>query len=175
MPIVYWFRRPPYLRWSLAALVVAVASLAELRGAPTVRHPFVTTAVPAGAEIPAEALELRAVPAGLLPAVDPAAARAARRLAAGEPLLPSDVTEAPAAPPGWWLVPMRLPDAVAAGRDVRVVLLDPPGDVPGVVVAPGGEDGLGTRLPGLVAVPGQGAVDVARAAASDQVMVLVAP
>ncbi len=172
---MYWFRRPPYLRWALAALIVALAGAGELRGSPTAEHPFLAAAVPAGAEIDAEALELRTVPAGLLPAVDTEGARAARPLAPGEPLLPSDLTGAPAAPAGWWLVPVRLPESVGAGREVRVVLLDPAGDVPGVVVAPGGEDGLGTRLPGLVAVPGAGAVDVARAAANDQVMVLVAP
>lgn len=172
---VYWFRRPPYLRWSIAALIVAAAAFAELRGSPTVRHPFVTAAVPQGTDITEDAVELREVPAGLLPPVEAAGARAARPLSPGEPLLPSDVAATPAAPAGWWLVPMRLPDAVGAGREVRVVLTDPPADVPGVVVAAGSEDGLGTRLPGLVAVPGPGAVDVARAAAADQVMVLVAP
>ncbi len=172
---MYWFRRPPYLRWALAALIVGVAAIGELRGTSTAQHPFVAAAVPAGAEITPEDLELRTVPAGLLPAVDPAGARAARPLNPGEPLLPADVTGAPAAPAGWWLAPVRLPDGVGAGRQVRVVLLDPPGDVPGVVVAPGTEDGLGTRVPGLVAVPAAGAVDVARAAANDRVMVLVAP
>ncbi len=172
---MYWFRRPPYLRWAVAAVIAAAAVVTELRGTPTVPHPFATAAIPAGAELTGAAVEFRQVPPGLLPEVDPAGARAARPVAAGDPLVPADLGTGPATPDGWWAVPVDLPDAAVAGQDVAVVLVDTGSTAPGFVVAATGDDGFGARTPGLVAVPEADAPAVAQAAARDALVVILAP
>ncbi len=172
---MYWFRRPPYLRWAAAALIFTIAAAAELRGTPTVVHPYVAAPMAAGAALNPDALEMRRVPVGALPPVDLEGARAARTLSPGEPVLPSDLAAPQVAPDGWWLVPMPLPAAAGTGAEVRVLGLEPPQDVPGVVVGPGGDDGFGGRLPGLVAVPADQAAALATAAARDDVVVLIRP
>ncbi len=172
---MYWFRRPPYLRWAAAALIFSVAAAAELRATPTVTHPFVAAPVAAGTSLDVDALDMRRVPAGVLPPVDVDGARAARTLSPGEPVLPSDLAAPQVAPAGWWLVPLPLPAAAGTGAEVRVLGLQPPQDVPGVVVGPSGDDGFGGRLPGLVAVPADQAAALATAAARDDVVVLIRP
>ncbi len=175
---MHWFRRPPYLRWALAALIFAAVAFTELRGPATVHHPFLAEPVAAGAPLSRAALEWRQVPRGLLPAVEPDGRAAARALAAGEPLLPSSLDAGAGVPDGWWSVPVALAPGTAPGTEVRLVVLGPEGaaldTVPGLVVAPAGEDPFGAAAPGLVAVAGDVASAVAAASARDRVVVLLA-
>ncbi len=175
---MYWFRRPPYLRWALAALIVAFATIAELRGEATVAHPFVAARVDAGRPVEASALEWRRVPPGLLPAADPDGGVATRSLHPGEPLLPSSLGAAAAAPAGWWSVPLEVPRGAPPGAEVMVVVVTvdgvPEAPVPGLVMSAGGADPFGAPVPGLVAVPGERAGAVAAAAVSGQAVVLLA-
>jgi hypothetical protein len=173
---VYWFRRPPYLRWAVAGLVIAAAFAVELRPRPRVQHPFAALGMPAGSVVLEERLEWRSIPAGLLPTPPIRDGMSLTiDIAAGEPLLPGHV--APAAPPpiGWWGIPVALPDGVVAGDPVRLVVLDPPLTVEGRVLTVPEADPLGLEPPGVVVVPGDAADAVARAAAKQAVAVLVAP
>ncbi|MBA2338672.1 MAG: SAF domain-containing protein, partial [Acidimicrobiia bacterium] len=88
-----WLARPPYLRRIAAGLVLVAAIAVDVAGSATVEHPFLTTPVAAGSPIEPGMIELRAVPAGLLPAVTDVQGYAARALDAGDPLTPSALAE----------------------------------------------------------------------------------
>ncbi len=178
---MYWFRRPPYLRWAAAALIVLAAAWADLRPRAMTTHPYARTEIPAGTRLSDDLFEWRRVPEGLLPAVR-AAGWATRTIAAGEPLLPATVDPAASpAPEGWWALEVPLPAEVAPGREVRLVLLaaapdTPPQTVAGVVLqvaAPGREVLGSTHPPGLVAVPAAAAAAAAAAVAEGRVSVLL--
>ncbi len=171
---VHWFRRPPYLRWVVGALIVAVAFAAELRGDATVRHPFVATDLAPGDPVE-PALEWKDVPAGMLPLPAVSGATAGRTIAAGEPLLPSHLGSGPVVPAGWWSVGLPLPAAAAPGTPVRVIVDDPPMGIDGVVTGTPTADAFGFEASGLVAVPGESADAIARAAGRGGVTVLIAP
>ncbi|MDP8958908.1 MAG: hypothetical protein M3N51_06860 [Actinomycetota bacterium] len=182
---MYWFRRPPYLRWVAAALIVVAAVAVELRRPATTLHPFLKVAVTGGESLGEEAIEWREVPAGLLPLPELSGAVAARAAPAGEPLLPSSVAvEGQAAvPENWWALPLALPPRAFPGDPVQLVVvpidpLEEPLSVPGLVVerAVDSDDPFAPSEPaGLVAVPGEASASVAAAAAEGRVMVTVAP
>jgi hypothetical protein len=179
---VYWFRRPPYVRYAAAALLVIGTAWIELSGPNLVRHPFAVHPIRGGVQITDADLRWRDVPAGLLPTVD-AAGVAARPIPEGAPLLPADVTpDLPPVPEGWWAVEIPLPGRATAGQAVQVVVLpDFRGGsarvLPGRVLEPTpGSDEFGfTTLPGLVAVPGEDAALAALAALDGRIAVLMEP
>ncbi|MGH8936272.1 MAG: SAF domain-containing protein [Acidimicrobiia bacterium] len=181
---MYWFRRPPYLRWGVGALLIALALVGEFRKAPTVSYPFAAGPLPAGRAITDEVVDWRPVPAGLLPAAELDDRVTARAVRAGEPLVPSLVVSRRAAvPDGWWALPIGLPGRALPGDRVQLVLVpvDPvalPLTVPGMVVeaAAPSDDLFSLAGPtGLVAVPGDQAPAVAQATGEGRVVVALAP
>lgn len=121
---MYWFRRPPYLRWGAGALLIAWALVGEFRAAPTVSYPFAAAPLPAGGAITDEVVDWRPVPAGLLPVTDLADRVTARAVGAGDPLVPSLlVARQSAVPDGWWALPMGLPGRALPGDRVQLVLV----------------------------------------------------
>ena len=167
---VYWFGRPPYVRWVAAGILLAVAVLLEFRPTSYVLHPFTAEVVAAGS--PPE-VEWRKVPEGLFPAPDLAGAVATHVVAAGEPITPSDVTAAASPPPGWWQVALEVSFTLVPGADVQIVLTDASKTVQAVVVRMGAADSLHGPV-ALVAVPADDAAAVARAVASRKFVVLAA-
>lgn len=171
---VLWMGRPPYLRWSLSVVIVLAALLVEAHDPPTELRPFARDEISPGDAITAS-VEWRDVPAGLLPPVETTAAVAGSPIAAGEPILPSALTPVRSVPDDWWAVPVALPASADVGTAVRLVLLDPPASVDGIVVAAGGTDAYSLADAGLVAVPPSMAEAVARAAAAGALTLLVGP
>ncbi|MGH8873888.1 MAG: SAF domain-containing protein [Acidimicrobiia bacterium] len=175
-----WLRRPPYLRWAAAGLLVLAATWLEVRPQPTVKHPFAVTEVPAGAHLTEAALEWRAVPVGLLPAVS-RSGTLRRPLSAGEPVLPSHLDQGARPPSDWWALEARVPFDTAPGAAVQMVILpDVPGAsaraVPGIVIRSGPtSDPFLPDGTALVAVPPEEATEAAVAVAEGRVAVLVAP
>ncbi len=168
---MYWLAPLPIRRYLAAVLLVAAALAWDLRPSPTVAHPFAATPLVAGTEIGEAMIRWERIPAGLLPPVDVAGLVRAP-VAAGEPLLPSHLDTAPAAPSGWWTVPLDLPASAVAGTAVRVAITSPGADdanlIPGVVVRAGDASGRG----GAVAVPEADAGRVAAASAGGRTLVL---
>jgi len=179
---VYWFRRPPYLRWVAAALLVAAAAWLDLRPDPTELRPFAAIDLPTGATIEASEIDWRLVPRGVLPPFDDPAGVVVRSVAAGEPLLPSSIaTDRVPAPDGWWTMEVRLPKGAVPGQPVQLIVLpaDPTGalqSVMGLVIVPtpGQQDPLAVEeLPGLIAVPGEKAILAAAAIADGRVSAIL--
>lgn len=169
-------QRPPYLRWAAAALLLLAALLWDLRSVPTTMHPFLTSAVAEGEVIPADGVEWRRVPEGLLPVADPAQGIAATDLDAGDPIVPSSLTTAPEVPNDWWLVPVAIGQHARPGDAVLLVIVDPPTSVPGTVVTAQSGDRYSTDFrPAAVAVPGDAAPLVAAAAQQGMVVAAVRP
>lgn len=173
---MYWFARPPYLRWAAASLLVITAAVAEFRPAATVAHPFAAVDLEPGRPVSPGDVEWRAVPIGLLPLPELEGAATLRAVPAGEPLLPSSLgPEEASLPEGWWAIPLSLPERAAAGDAVRLLVIDPftggTTALPGLVVEPGGRSDLLALTPGLVAVPGEAAGLVAAASTEGRVVV----
>lgn len=178
---VYWFRRPPYLRWAAAAVLVITATWLDVRPEPTVLQPFAAVDLGAGAALEDTMVEWRSVPVGLLPALENPQGIVLRPVAAGEPLLPSILsTERIAVPEGWWSMEAQLPAGVVQGQSVQIILLgkavdDAPQSVPGIIVAPAeaGDPLAIESPPGLVAVPAEWATIVAAAVAEARVAIIL--
>lgn len=169
---VFWLRRPPYLRWLAAAAIVSVAVLIEFGGRGTEPYPFVAAPIASGAAV-VDALEWNEVPAGLLPDPGDPDGRAARALAAGEPLTATATNATAPIPAGWWSVPVPLPPTAQAGASVRLVSPEEGIDVEGVVTTPSESGAFATTADGLVAVPPDAAAGVARAIGRSSLVVLV--
>ncbi|MDH3606265.1 MAG: hypothetical protein OER12_04650 [Acidimicrobiia bacterium] len=169
---MFWFGRPPLLRWMGAALLVVAAAVVEFWPSATVTHPFTASDTAAGDRLD---VEWRAVPAGLLvqpPLTGMVASHAMKR---GEPITPSDVEAPIAVPAGWWALAVELPIPVAPGSETRLVLGEGP-TVAGLVVAISEPDPFDISGPtALMAVPGEDAGRVAAAVAARELVVLVAP
>ncbi len=172
---MFWFRRPPYLRWVAAGGLVIVAFLMDLRDATGEPYPFAARDLAAGESIDAAAVEWRRIPAGLLRQPELSGAVAGLDLVAGEPILPAALRAFREIPDDWWAVPLAIPEQAALGSAVRLVVLDPPLVVDGVVVTAGSPGTFGVPEAGLVAVPGTEAVAVAGAAVRGELTVLVEP
>jgi len=155
-------------------LLLGAAAL-DLTQRATQPHPFVATAIERGNAITPEALRWREIPAGLLSAPSLQSAVAARRLEPGEPLLPSSLGTTSDVPADWWSVPMALPDGIGLGTAVRVVTLDPPLTVDGIVVSISAGGAFSTGTTGLVAVPAAASSLVAAAAIEGTATVLFSP
>lgn len=167
---MFWLSRPPYLRWALAALLVAGGIVAEFRPSSTVSHPFATEPIEVGETVDDSRVTYRPVPAGLLePVALPVTAD--RRLRAGEPVLAGDPEDDGGIPPGWWAIELDLPTDAAPGMTVRVVT--PFGVADGVVVA--AVDGDFGERRGLVAVPDGESQVVAEAVLDSRIAVLLGP
>lgn len=169
---MFWFGRPPVLRWVGAAALIVGALVVEFWPSATVAFPFTASETAAGDPLD---IEWRMVPAGLFPTPTLTGMVASHELAQGEPITPSDVRSPVEVPVGWWALALELPAPVPPGAETRVVLGDGR-SVPGLVIAQTEADRFDVSGPSaLVAVPGEDAGRVAAAAAARQVVVLVAP
>ena len=172
-----WLTRPPYLRWSLVALLVVASLWVEIRPTSSVTHPYLARDLARGEAVEG-ALEWRTVAGGILEPVV-GTGFADRDLVAGQPLLPGDTTDAPiTVPPGWWLLDVAVPAETAAGMSVQLVILPASGERPlppigGLVtsVRPGEYQSDG--LVASVAFPPDRAATAAVAIAEDRVSVLI--
>ena len=179
---MYWFRRPPYLRWLAAALLLIVAAWMDFRPQPMARQPFAAVDLLPGAVLDGTMIEWRSAPIGLLPPFDDPHGVILRPVTAGDPLVPSvlSIGQIPA-PEGWWTMEVELPAGTAPGQDVRLILLpvgldDDPQSVPGMVIvpAPTEQDPLAIEPePGLVAVPAEWATITAAAIADGRVSAIL--
>jgi len=164
---MYWLRRPPYLRWISAALVLCSGMYLDMRPAPVVAYPFTAAPVTTGDVV--EEVAWRDVPRDVLPTwVGPVAGVAVTDIPAGSPLLPSLVTEA-TVPVGWWAVSLALPQRAAPGTPVRVTAGDSFAD--GMVA--GGINDAGYELTAPVAFPPESASLVAAMTADSTVVVMI--
>lgn len=179
---VYWLRRPPYLRWVAAALLVGTAAWLDLRPDPTELRPFAAVDLQAGVTIEPSEIAWRRVPRGILPPLHDPAGVVVRPVAAGEPLLPSSLAlDRVPAPEGWWTMEVRLPQGAVPGQPVQLIVLptDPAGvpqAVTGLVIvpAPADQDPLAIEeAPGLIAVPGEAATFTAAAIADQRVTAIL--
>ncbi len=167
---MFWLRRPPYLRWSIAGLILLLGLVVESRSAPTVRYPFTGSFIAAGTAIDDD-IVWRDIPAGLLPAWPGSIeGPAATAIEAASPLLPASVATT-AIPVDWWAVSIPLPSPVAPGVHIRVVLSD--GTVIEGIVIDGDID-TGFSTAGTVAFPPTDAPLVAASASNDALVVMIA-
>ncbi len=167
---VYWLRRPPYLRWLVAASLVVIGLIVETGGGETERYPFAATAIAAGTDI-ADTIEWRTVPSGLLPAwQESVTGVAACEVAAGHPLLPGlgGETEIPA---GWWSIPVPLPIAATPGTRLRLLNSITGELVDGILAMAGTDDGFETVA--MVAFSPDDAPRAAQTVASDAFVVMI--
>jgi len=172
---MFWFRRPPYLRWVAAGALVAVAFVMDVSDTATTPHPFAAELIRRGELIDASKIEWKPVPVGLLAAPDLAGAIAGIDVQPGEPLLEGGLRRDDAVPSGWWAVPLALPADAVPGTAVRLVVLSPLDSVDGLIVRSGEMGTFGVPEAGLVAVPGERAAEVAAAAARAELTVLLEP
>lgn len=171
---MYWFRRPPYLRWVVASLVVMGALWMDLRGKPTEPRPFAVSSIAAGDPIAEEMLEYREVPVGVLPEVE-ASGYASVPISPGEPLTPSMISDRDRLPDGWWAMEMEVPTGAGSGTELRLVIEQVAAVVPGLItrVVAAGQSAGWVRETAMVAVPSEQAARVATALADGKMSVLV--
>jgi hypothetical protein len=170
---VFWLQRPPYARWAGTILLVAFAVAIDMRGEPTVVHPFAATDLQAGSRLDAADVEWRDVPGGLLPTPALDGMFTARFIADSEPIVPSAVTPTDPVPAGWWAIELQLPGGVDPGTRARVVIDDPPLATDAIVVSVTDGGAFGASTTGLVAIPARFADEVGRAARRHAAVVLV--
>lgn len=171
---MFWLARPPYGRWAAAGALMAIALLLDANAPETEPRPFAARDIAAGEALDEARVEWHRAPAGLLPEVVVANAVAVRAIAAGEPLTPSLVAHESPIPASWWSVELPLPSGTAPGTLARVVLVDPPAAIDGIVASVLEPGPFGGTVSGLVAVPPEHADAIARAAAAGSVRVLTA-
>lgn len=167
-----WLQTPPWGRWLAAALILAVALVAEFRPDDMVDHPFATETIRSGEEVTELNTEMRSVPRGLM--TPPAPGEVANRhIPEGSPVTAAD-TGPPQrlVPPGWWIVEMDVPRSAAVGDTVSIILIDGGQVVSGVVAVTSSPDTF-DPFPGGVAVDAGSAAEVAVAAAGGRAAVLV--
>ncbi len=169
---MYWLQSPPWGRWLAVTLMVAMALWVEFRPEGTIEHPFATRPIAVGEDLSSENTEMRPVPVDLLEPI-PADAVVTKPIAAGAPILVSDLgTSGSIVPRGWWVVELGIPAAARRGDRVRLVLVETGSVVDGVVASSVEADTFGSNL-GTVAIAAENASEVATAAANGRVAVLV--
>jgi hypothetical protein len=166
--------RPPYLRWAIAALIVVAAVLWELSDRATESIPFAAELITKGSAIDENAVTWKDMPVGTIEPADLAGATATVDIAQGDPISRSVAGDGTSVPSDWWSVPLDLPPGIPVGSGVRLTLIDG-SSVDGVVSLAATEDQFGMSRPGAVAVPESAVETVAVAAASDALLVVVAP
>ncbi len=167
-----WFQPFPWGRWALVLLIAGIAAYIEFMPDADVQAPFAVRTINVGETIDETNTELRQIPDGLLETADRGAV-ATQRITAGSPVMASAVgAHGETVPPGWWVVGVTLPDGVAVGAEVKLVVLDTGDEVSGVVAHPGSDDPF-AAADGGVAVPPESSADVALAAANSRLAVLV--
>ncbi|MGI9647000.1 MAG: hypothetical protein ACR2OI_00630 [Acidimicrobiia bacterium] len=171
---MFWFGRPPYLRWLGAAVLVLGAAVIEFRPTREADYPFAAAPMEAGDSL---LIEWRRLPSGLYPPPSLVGTVASHQLAEGEPITGSDVQAPVVVPDGWWALVLEVPLRLAPGTPARLVLTGQDGEqVPGLVIASEEAERFGATGPtALVAVPGEQAARVAAAVAARQIVVLVEP
>lgn len=165
---MFWLSRPPYVRWTAAALILAIGLFLELRPTPTVSHPFALDPIGVGEMVDTDRVRWVEVPAGLLPPVDlPVVAD--RAIAAGDPILSGGGEPDTGVPDGWWAIEVDLPAGARPGMAVRLVT--PETATEGVIVET--SQGDFGEYTGLVAVPSDMADRVAAAVMDASIVVMV--
>ena len=165
---MFWLRQPPYLRWIIAAAVLAVGVFLDTRPAPSVDYPYARNDIHAGQSV-ADQVEWLRVPSRLLPGWEKeVVGYAVVDVPGGTPLLPSMVGAA-SLPHGWWSVSIRLPHAIGPGTPIRVAT----GDSVVTGILSGEVVDTGYELLGPVAFPADDAARVAAAAANGAVEVMI--
>jgi hypothetical protein len=166
---MYWLRRPPYLRWISACLLLTVGFVWETRDESREPYPFASESIAPG-EVIDLSVDWRDIPAGLLPAWNgPVAGVAIATITGGDPLLPSAVGTF-SLPPDWWSIAISLPQPAAPGTPIRLVTDASGATVEGILVESGIDDGFETIA--MVAFAPADAPRVA-AAASDNALVVM--
>jgi hypothetical protein len=154
-------------------LIAAGALWIEMRPDSAVPHPFAIEDIAIGTVVDQSNTETRPVPAGTFVTVE-LGMTALEEIAAGAPVLTTDVGDAgDVVPAGWWVVEVSLPVGAQRGDACRLVLLDGGEVVEGLVVAAAIDDPLGSGL-GMIAVELEPAAEVARAAAEGRIAVMIA-
>ena len=120
-------------------------------------------------------VEWRSLPEGAMALPDLSSPVAARDLPAGEPIVPSAVSETTAIPDGWWSVPVPLSTRAVAGTPVRLIDTASRIESDGIVVAAGTDELMSIDTSGMVAVPPEAATTVAIAAREGTLVVLLVP
>lgn len=173
---MYWLQPPPYLRWAAAATLVIGAFLWDLRGTPSVPHPFAADEIAAGSPLGEADVVWRSLPRGAFPIPDLAAAVTAVDLSPGDPISAAVLTGAAPIPEGWWAIPLDVSDRAGPGDRVLLVVVDPPMTLSGIVVESASGDAMSlSRRPALVAVPATDAAVVAAAGAAGLLVTAIRP
>lgn len=171
---MFWFRRPPYLRFAAGGALIALALMMEARQPPTVMMPFADQPIAAGENIGPENTELKAVPAGLLPTGGALGEAARVDIAEGEPITGSLTADHATLPPGWWGIEMETPSGAVPGTELRLIV----GDgivVPALVTSLYTETTFGTSTRrALIAVPAESAITISTALHDQRLQVLIA-
>jgi len=150
------------------------AILWELSDRATEAVPFASTNITRGEAITDEHIEWRDIPIGRVKGADLTNASALTAIVKGDPLTASVAGGRPPIPDGWWSVPADLPPGAPAGSPVRLTLPDG-SSVQGVISIAASTDQFGIAVPGTIAVPESLIDEVAAAAATGALLVLVAP
>lgn len=167
-----WLQTPPWGRWLVAILIAATAVWVEFRPDSSVDRLFATTEIATGETLDTANTELRPVPAGLFEDGS-VGSSAVHHIGAGDPILDSSVTETgDEVPAAWWVVELALPADARRGQTARVVLLDSGDVVEAIVTSAISDDSFGTGMGSVAVGPGR-AAEVAAAAASGRVAVMI--
>lgn len=167
---MFWLSRPPYVRWTLAAIIVITGLMMEITPESTMPHPFAVADLAVGDTIDDTVVVWRDVPKDLFdPVVLPTTAP--RPFQVGDPVLIGDdsATGNNGIPEGWWGVEVDVPAGARSGMSVKLVTGG--AAVDGIVIDV--TDGDYGERTGLIAVPGDAAESVAAAALDTSVMVLI--
>lgn len=175
---MYWFARPPWIRWAVSACLLVAAFTLEVRGPATTDHWFATADIEPGTPLIPDQFRAVRVPAGLFPPIEPHGF-ARTEIYSGDPLINGHVTDQHVrVPDDWWVIELSVPARLRVGQTVLLVVLDTdtPTTVDGlaVTVTAASDPFGGTSTVGSIAVPSAEAAAVATAAATGNVTVLTA-
>ena len=171
---MFLLSRPPYVRRAIAAIVVLVAVMIELRPSTTERLPVAIVDLPAGVTVTESDVDWIDVSPGLGAPVDLPAVLS-RTVPAGAPVSAADVDPSTIEIPGGWLqIELDVPAATQQGATVVAVMTPSTLDhtATGLVTQAPKDTGF-DALTALVAFEPSDAVAVARAVAQGTVTVLL--
>ncbi len=175
---MYWFARPPWIRWVLSATLVLTAFVVEINGPATSERWFARSDITAGDELLPSMFRQVQVPDGLFPLIEPNGF-AETDIQAGDPLTAGHLSASDVSvPDDWWIIELAVPSHLRAGQEVLLVVLNDETSftVNGLAVAvkTGSDPFGGHSASGSIAVPAASAATVAVASASGNVTVLTA-